>query len=251
MARALGVKVITASSTLSVIPRVDAGREEIRDAPSACTITRRSRQTNSRRRTTFAAATKGMREPDRDQPRHRPLHRGQLRRAGLSREAPRSDRVAAHQGSEARSGRLTSPSAKAMHRSSPVLQPSCAIGSGHIPAQIEYEYRGADTVAEVKRCADYCRAATEQGLGALDMSDSFMQVCRSLLKSALIAAFGHRAQVPGARAAAPLVPMTTVNVENTLTTDEHAQGLGAVLRWQDDQRMAWLSSRRSCRMAGR
>lgn len=27
------------------------------------------------------------------------------------------------------------------------------------PAMIEYEYKGADTVVEVKRCADYCRAA--------------------------------------------------------------------------------------------
>lgn len=28
-----------------------------------------------------------------------------------------------------------------------------------IPANIEYEYKGADTVAEVKRCLDYCRSA--------------------------------------------------------------------------------------------
>lgn len=28
-----------------------------------------------------------------------------------------------------------------------------------IPANIEYEYRGEDTVAEVKRCAEYCRKA--------------------------------------------------------------------------------------------
>ena len=28
-----------------------------------------------------------------------------------------------------------------------------------IPANIEYEYKGADTVAEVKRCMDYCKAA--------------------------------------------------------------------------------------------
>jgi sugar phosphate isomerase/epimerase len=28
-----------------------------------------------------------------------------------------------------------------------------------IPANIEYEYQGADTVAEVKRCVDYCRGA--------------------------------------------------------------------------------------------
>ncbi|HEX6322898.1 MAG TPA: TIM barrel protein, partial [Vicinamibacterales bacterium] len=30
-----------------------------------------------------------------------------------------------------------------------------------IPAHIEYEYRGADTVDEVKRCYDYCRNALE------------------------------------------------------------------------------------------
>jgi hypothetical protein len=28
-----------------------------------------------------------------------------------------------------------------------------------IPAQIEYEYRGSNTVVEVRRCLDYCRAA--------------------------------------------------------------------------------------------
>ena len=28
-----------------------------------------------------------------------------------------------------------------------------------IPANIEYEYKGADTVAEVKKCLDYCKAA--------------------------------------------------------------------------------------------
>jgi hypothetical protein len=27
-----------------------------------------------------------------------------------------------------------------------------------IPANIEYEYPGADPVAEVKRCLDYCRS---------------------------------------------------------------------------------------------
>ncbi|MGC4048482.1 MAG: hypothetical protein QM757_02060 [Paludibaculum sp.] len=27
------------------------------------------------------------------------------------------------------------------------------------PPMIEYEYKGADTVAEVRKCADYCRAA--------------------------------------------------------------------------------------------
>jgi sugar phosphate isomerase/epimerase len=30
-----------------------------------------------------------------------------------------------------------------------------------IPAQIEYEYKGADPVAEVRRCLDYCRKALE------------------------------------------------------------------------------------------
>ena len=28
-----------------------------------------------------------------------------------------------------------------------------------IPANIEYEYKGADTVAEMKKCADYCKKA--------------------------------------------------------------------------------------------
>jgi hypothetical protein len=28
-----------------------------------------------------------------------------------------------------------------------------------IPANIEYEYKGEDTVAEVRKCFEYCRAA--------------------------------------------------------------------------------------------
>jgi len=28
-----------------------------------------------------------------------------------------------------------------------------------IPANIEYEYKGADTVAEVRKCLDYCKQA--------------------------------------------------------------------------------------------
>ena len=30
-----------------------------------------------------------------------------------------------------------------------------------IPANIEYEYNGGDTVQEVRRCVEYCRAALE------------------------------------------------------------------------------------------
>ena len=30
-----------------------------------------------------------------------------------------------------------------------------------IPCNIEYEYRGGDTVEEVRRCFEYCRAALE------------------------------------------------------------------------------------------
>jgi len=28
-----------------------------------------------------------------------------------------------------------------------------------IPANIEYEYKGADTVVEVRKCFEYCKAA--------------------------------------------------------------------------------------------
>jgi hypothetical protein len=31
----------------------------------------------------------------------------------------------------------------------------------NIPAHIEYEYRGADAVAEVTKCYEYCRKAVE------------------------------------------------------------------------------------------
>ena len=31
-----------------------------------------------------------------------------------------------------------------------------------IPAQIEYEYKGGDTIAEVRRCYEYCRRALEE-----------------------------------------------------------------------------------------
>jgi sugar phosphate isomerase/epimerase len=34
-----------------------------------------------------------------------------------------------------------------------------------IPAMIEYEYQGADALAEVRRCYDYCRKAIEETAG--------------------------------------------------------------------------------------
>src|SRR6266550_2712139 len=40
----------------------------------------------------------------------------------------------------------------------PVLQ-SLSTKKYRIPANIEYEYKGADTVAEVKKCLEYCKAA--------------------------------------------------------------------------------------------
>jgi hypothetical protein len=30
-----------------------------------------------------------------------------------------------------------------------------------IPANIEYEYNGGDTIAEVRRCFEYCKSALE------------------------------------------------------------------------------------------
>ena len=47
-------------------------------------------------------------ESDCHQPRHRTLHGGQLRRPRLSRQASRSDRLAAHQGSPSGSGAVCS-----------------------------------------------------------------------------------------------------------------------------------------------
>jgi len=40
----------------------------------------------------------------------------------------------------------------------PVLQ-LLAKKKYRIPANIEYEYKGEDTVAEVKKCLEYCKAA--------------------------------------------------------------------------------------------
>ncbi len=43
----------------------------------------------------------------------------------------------------------------------PIKQVLLALQKGgwKIPANIEYEYKGADTVAEMKKCYEYCRKA--------------------------------------------------------------------------------------------
>ena len=40
-----------------------------------------------------------------------------------------------------------------------VSSTGCATKAGTSPCNIEYEYRGGDTVEDVRRCFDFCRAA--------------------------------------------------------------------------------------------
>jgi sugar phosphate isomerase/epimerase len=156
MGRALGVKVITASANLSVVPRV---------APLAKTfgitvgLHNHSRIAANEFATPddFAAATKGM--PDLIAIN---LDIGHFTAANFDAldylDKQHARIVSLHikdrrreQGPNVPFGEGDTPIVAVLQRLRDRKWP--------IPAQIEYEYRGGDTVDEVKRCADYCRAA--------------------------------------------------------------------------------------------
>ena len=156
MAKALGAPVITASSNVDDRRADCAGRRAAQDAGGhAQPLEHRSQR-----------ICDGQ-EPDRrdrpgpvhcDQPRHRPFHRRQRRR---DRRFSSSITIA--------SSRCTSRIASAIEGANlpfgegdtpivPVLK-LLQRNDWAIPANIEYEYKGGDSVEEVGKCLDYCRRA--------------------------------------------------------------------------------------------
>jgi sugar phosphate isomerase/epimerase len=162
MARALGVDVITASSTVSVVPRLGPGAREFgikvglhnhsKIAPNELATPE-----------DFAAAvesTKGR--PDMIAVNLDIGHFTAANFDALDYLDEHHDRIVSlhikdrrrDQGPNVAFGDGDTPIVAVLRRLRDRRWP--------IPAQIEYEYRGADTIEEVRRCFDYCRAALEK-----------------------------------------------------------------------------------------
>ena len=156
MARALGVKVITASSTLSVVPRLAPVAKEFGIAVG---LHNHSKITPNEFATPddFAAATKGM--PDLIAINLDIGHFTAANFDALDYLDKHHDRIVSLHIKDRR--RDQGPYVPFGEGDAPIVAVLQRLRDQKwaIPAQIEYEYPGADTVDEVKRCADYCRAA--------------------------------------------------------------------------------------------
>ena len=159
MAKAMGVTRITASANVDISPRVDKFAEQYK-------IYVGYHDHDSMKPNEFSTPDDWKTGAGRPfeiyghQSRHRPFHRRGLRSGQLPRRAPRQDHDAAHQGSQEKSR----PEHAAGRRATPISKACCEVLKTKkypIPAMIEYEYGkpGMDTVAEVKKCFDYCKAA--------------------------------------------------------------------------------------------
>jgi sugar phosphate isomerase/epimerase len=159
MGRALGVKVITASSTLSVVPRLAPLTKEF---GITLGLHNHSKIAPNEFATPddFAAATKGM---------------SNLIAINLDIGHFTAANFDALEYLDKHHDRIVSLHIKDRKRDQGPYTP---FGGGDapivavlqrlrdrkwaIPAQIEYEYDGTDPVAEVTRCAEYCRAALKK-----------------------------------------------------------------------------------------
>ena len=88
----------------------------------------------------------------------RPLHRRQLRR-GAYIEQHHDKIVSLHLKDRKKDQGANLPWGEGDTPIKPVLQLLKTKGYD-IPANIEYQYKGADTVAEVKQCFEYAKAAS-------------------------------------------------------------------------------------------
>ena len=156
MARAMGVKVITASSTLSVVPRLAPVAKEFGITVG---LHNHSKVTPNEFATPddFAAATKGTSNLIAIN-----LDIGHFTAANfdaLDYLDKHHDRIVSLHIKDRR--RDQGPYVPFGEGDAPIVAVLQRLRDKKwaIPAQIEYEYDGADTVDEVKRCADYCRAA--------------------------------------------------------------------------------------------
>ena len=156
MARALGVKVITASSTLSVVPRLAPVAKEFGIAVGLHNHSE-IKPNEFATPDDFAAATKGM--PDLIAINLDIGHFTAANFDALDYLDKHHDRIVSLHIKDRR--RDQGPYVPFGEGDAPIVAVLQRLRDRKwaIPAQIEYEYRGAGTVDEVKRCADYCRAA--------------------------------------------------------------------------------------------
>jgi sugar phosphate isomerase/epimerase len=153
MARALGVDVITASAHLSVIPRVDPFAREFKmrvGVHNHSNIVKDEFATPD----DFAAAMKGTRNIAIN------LDIGHFTAANFNAleylDAHHAEIVSLHIKDRKRDQGPNVPFGEGDTPITAVLQ-RLRDRKWDIPAQIEYEYKGADTNAEVRRCLEYCR----------------------------------------------------------------------------------------------
>jgi sugar phosphate isomerase/epimerase len=159
MGRALGVKVITASSTISVVPRLAPLAKEFGITVG---LHNHSKVTPNEFATPddFAAATKGM--PNLIAVNLDIGHFTAANFDALDYLDKHHERIVSlHIKDRTRNQGPYTPFGEGDAPIVAVLQ-RLRDRKWAIPAQIEYEYRGADTVDEVRRCADYCRAALKK-----------------------------------------------------------------------------------------
>jgi sugar phosphate isomerase/epimerase len=157
MARALGTDVITASSTLSVVPRVAAAADRAK-VTVAFHNHSNVRPNEFATPDNFAAALRASRRMAIN------LDIGHFTAANFDALAyldEHHDRIVSlhikdrqrEQGPNVPFGEGDTPIVAVLQR--------LRDRKWDIPAQIEYEYKGGDAVAEVTRCHEYCRRALE------------------------------------------------------------------------------------------
>jgi sugar phosphate isomerase/epimerase len=157
MAKALGARVITASSTLSVVDRVDreARKNKIRVGFHGHSDTKHPNEFATPE--SFEKAMAG-----RSPYINVNLDIGHFFAAGfdpvdfISKHHQRI--VTLHVKDRKKNDGENMPFGQGDTPIKPVLQ-LLEKNKYNIPANIEYEYRGGDTVAEVKKCFEYCRQA--------------------------------------------------------------------------------------------
>jgi sugar phosphate isomerase/epimerase len=157
MAKALGVGIITASSTLTVVDRVDreASKNKIRVGFHGHSDTKHPNEFSTPE--TFEKAMAG----------HSPyinvnLDIGHFFAAGFDPmdfiEKHHERIVTIHIKDRKKNNGENMPFGQGDTPIKPVLQ-LLEKKKYTIPANIEYEYKGADTVGEVKKCLEYCKEA--------------------------------------------------------------------------------------------
>ncbi len=157
MAKALGVGSITASSTLSVVDRVDreASKNKVRVGFHGHSDTKHPNEFSTPE--TFEKAMAG-----RSPYINVNLDIGHFFAAGfdpvdfINKHHARI--VTLHIKDRKKNDGENMPFGQGDTPIKPVLQ-LLEKKKYNIPANIEYEYKGADTVAEVKKCLEYCKAA--------------------------------------------------------------------------------------------